>query len=246
MLSKKAISAIAVLCLPACGLAAWHFWPQREPEYKAYLRHAGYLPLAQPSRLFPPGSIGTLETLRNGSLALHPTCPIDRKQLEPLMMTSHTVDNTLSGKMANSIAASAEAVAAAMSKARGVKTRTFTLSMKNMQIVSMADSDLMKVRSSYLKDNCEAAIVVNLRAGSRVCQTSEALQADLDYDLAFTEELSAEQRAQLSKALSEASDISLNTETKDQTQGKELYFGIKIALRCFRLDDKKQKVADAI
>ncbi len=246
MAKKRILAALTALCLPAGMLAAWHFWPKPEPEYKSYLRQAGYLPLAQPSRLFPPGSIGTLETLHNGSLVLHSTCTMDRDHLGKLAETSGTVDNSFNRKVANSIIASSQAIAAAMAKGKGERTTSFTLSMKNMQIISMADDNLMNVRRTYLKDSCEQAVIWNLHAGAKVCQTGEVLQADLDYDAASTETLNADQRVRLAKELSENAGLSLNSMSKDQMQGRNLYFGIKIGLRCFQLKDMAPKVANAL
>lgn len=245
----QTILAIALgLCLPPAVVGAWHFLTKPAPDlgYALVLQRSGFYALNPPSQLFPPGSIGTVETLRNNSLVLHPTCNMNQARLITLLQVSGTVENDIAIKMSNALSAHAQAVADAISHSKSGRQTAVNVSMKNMQILSMSDENLRNVRNEYLKDTCEEVIAGNLRAGSRVCQTREVLQGDVSYDTASDDDFSAELTAKLAKELSGSADVALSTAEKGRIRGTGLYFGIKISLRCFQLDDLKKKVADAI
>jgi hypothetical protein len=243
--NKKLLMLLGALTLPPAVLAGWYFGTGRRVDngIKLVLSDAGYYQLTPPSRLFPPGTIGLVEKLRDGSYKLHLACNMNRADLAAMIETSPTVDKSFASRLTNAFNAQAEAVATAMTKASGDRVRSVDLKVNDMRIFTMSAENMGKVRDTYLKDQCEKAVIGNLLAGARVCQTAEVLQADVAYRMSYTEGLSTEQRAGLTKQLSAQADFGSDSSENDEVRGDDLYIGVKIDLTCFRLDAGKQRLA---
>src|SRR5438034_5531068 len=196
------IIPIAALVLPIIGLGGWYGmtqWLDREPGVSAILQKAGYLELTPPSRLFGPGTISTVERLSNGSIQLHLACRMDNDALKPLWQVSDTVSESLAHNISHAFDALANMLTSAASHATGNRVKEIAISLEHMRILTMSHEDLLKIRSDYLKDTCEQAVLWNLKAGARVCQTEEVLEADLAYRMSFKDGLDISEEAELAK-----------------------------------------------
>jgi hypothetical protein len=242
--NRKLLMLLGVLALPPAALAGWYFGTERRAHngIKLVLSDAGYYQLTPPSRLFPPGTIGMVEKLRDGSYKLHLACNMNRAELAAMIETSPTVDKRFTSRLTSAFNAQAEAVAKAMTKASGDRVRSVNLKVNDMRIFTMSAENMGRVRATYLKDYCEEAVIGNLLAGARVCQTAEVLQADVAYRMSYTEGLSAAQRAGLAKTLAAQADFSVDSSEDDEIRGDDLYIGVKIDLTCFRLDAGRQRL----
>jgi hypothetical protein len=235
---RNAASAVAVL-LPLVGVGAWHYLSWPGPALADVLAQMGYRELAPPSRLFPPGTISTVETLSNGSRRLHLACTIKEAELAPFWVTSSTIDRSTKWQIENALKASAQGLNAAVSSASGNKVSKVDIALENMLVVTMSHENMIRVRRDYLKDECEQAVVWNLQAGAAVCQVAEVLQADVAYRMSGVEGIDFRQKVDLKRQIMTQIEIepSLMTAGGDEIRGKELFFGVRVNLYCFRLKD---------
>ena len=82
---NRALSLGVLLLVPLVSFAIWYAVttpPEHDDEFPGILQRYGYSAMALPSRLFGPGTIMTVETLRSGALDLHLACRIDDPGLE--------------------------------------------------------------------------------------------------------------------------------------------------------------------
>ena len=82
---NRALSLGVLLLVPLVSFAIWYAVttpPEHDDEFPGILQRYGYSAMALPSRLFGPGTIMTVETLRSGALHLHLACRIDDPGLE--------------------------------------------------------------------------------------------------------------------------------------------------------------------
>lgn len=226
-----------VLLLPLAAIVAWLYFPRSVPQLSTILEQMGYNELAPPSRLFPPGTISTVETLSNGSRRLHLACTINEDALEPFLVKSSTVDRSRKWQIENAFKASAQALSAAVSSATGNQVKKLDIALQNMSVVTMSHENMIRVRRTYLKDDCEQAVLWNLRAGADVCQVGEVLQADVAYRLFGVEGIDVNQKLELTEKVKAQIEHPVVTTDNDEIRGKGLYLGVRVNLYCFRLKD---------
>ncbi|MBL8895348.1 MAG: hypothetical protein JNJ53_12140 [Rhizobiales bacterium] len=235
----------AALLLPLAGLGIWNVSEPSDDHNSlgALVEGSGYRELMPPSQLFGPGTIGTVERLPDGSLQLHLACTMDNQELASLWQQSSTVNRQFASKLEDSYKASAEALRKAIANTAGTRVKRVSASLQDMHVITMTHENLLKIRSKYLAGSCEEAIIWNLQAGANVCQTEEVLQADIAYKVDFEDGLSATEKAELTKEISASVDISHDNTGTDEVRGDDLYFGVKLNVTCFRLDDSGRRVA---
>ncbi len=235
---KRGFKLAAVGCLPLLGLAIWYFGFRptgQNRQLSIILTNAGYFELAPPSRLFPPGTIATVEKLSNGSLRLHLACAMKSDALAPFWVKSKTFDTQFERNFTSAYSALANAFGVTAAHATGNRVRRVAASLQNMLIVSMSDDNLIKISNDYLRGNCEQAIIWNLRAGAKVCQTSEVLQADVAYRMSFAGGVAADEKFDLAKQAAGSINVDAKVENVDDIRGNNLYFGVKASSHCFQL-----------
>jgi hypothetical protein len=183
-LNPKARVAVlgALLLLPVLGLTVWWFAVSQEStkgdRLTLVLRDFGYDAVVPPSRLYGPGTITTVETRSDGTLQLHRACTMNDDALAAMWHTSATIDQRLIVAAKRSFDSSAR-VPGATSDATGNRARDVEVDLRNMNIVTIADDNLIAVRNEYLKGPCEQAVIINLQHGAKVCQPEEVLEADV-------------------------------------------------------------------
>jgi hypothetical protein len=234
----------AALMLPLAGLGIWNVsQPGDHNGLGELVEESGYRELTPPSQLFGPGTIGTVEKLSDGSLQLHLACSMDNEELAALWQQSSTINRQFASKLENTYKASAEALRKAIANTAGTRVKRVSASLQDMHVITMTHENLLKIRSKYLAGSCEEAIIWNLRAGASVCQTEEVLRADIAYKVVFEDGLSATEKAELTKEIGASVDISHDNTGTDEVRGDDLYFGVKLNVTCFRLDDSGGRVA---
>jgi len=236
------IPALALL-LPLAGLGVWKIMQPTQANQNGLgeiVEGTGYQELTPPSRLFGPGTIGTVEKLTDGSLQLHMACTMDQQELAALWLQSETINRRFASKLENSYNASAEALRNAVAKAAGNHVKRVSAAFEDMHVITMSHENLLKIRSKYLTGGCEEAIIWNLRAGADVCQTEEVLQADINYHVDFEEGLTANEKVELTKQIAGSVDVQVDETNTDDVRGEDLYFGVKVNVSCFRLNDDGQ------
>jgi hypothetical protein len=221
----------AFLLLPFLGLGIW-YWATRTSDTDDQLRRIvekyGYRAVTPPSRLYGPGIFTTVETLPNGTIKLHPTCTMDGDKLAALWSKSPTVDESLFSAIEQTFASSAKALDSIESNATGKRVKGFDFALRNIYVVTLSDEGLSGVRSKYLKDACEENVIWNLRAGARVCQSEEVLEADLGAG------------AKVGIAGRATGSVASDQQAKNhfETRGDDLFLGAKVGDRyCFQLDN---------
>jgi hypothetical protein len=229
----------AALLLPVLGILIWYYMPRAEPSLGKILEQMGYVELSPPSRLFPPGTITTVERLPNGSSRLHLACTIEEDALKPFWAISSTIDRTARWKIENALKASSQALRAVISTATGNRINNVNMALQNMTIVSISNENMIKVRRDYLKDSCEEAVIWNLRANSAVCQVVEVLQADLYLGILGEESIILDQRLSVTDNIAAEIGQSAATTSKNEIRGRGLYFGVRVNLYCFKLEEEQ-------
>ena len=231
----------AFLLLPFLGLGIW-YWATRTSDTDDQLRRIvekyGYRAVTPPSRLYGPGIFTTVETLPNGTIKLHPTCTMDDDKLAALWSKSPTVDESLFSAIEQTFASSAKALDSIESNATGKRVKGFDFALRTIYVVTLSDEGLSGVRSKYLKDACEENVIWNLRAGARVCQSEEVLEADLVDKTNVQDELGA--GAKVGIAGRATGSVASDQQAKNhfETRGDDLFLGARVGDRhCFQLDN---------
>jgi len=237
------LPAVALM-LPLAGLGIWNAsQPGDHNGLGELVEESGYRELTPPSQLFGPGTIGTVERLPDGSLQLHLACSMDNEELASLWEQSSTINRQFTSRLENTYKASADALQKAIANAAGSRVKRVSASLQDMHVITMTHENLLKIRTKYLAGSCEEAIIWNLRAGANVCQTEEVLRADIAYKVIFEDGLSATEKAELTKEIGASVDIGHENTGTDEVRGEDLYFGVKLNVTCFHLDDSRRRVA---
>jgi hypothetical protein len=238
--------SVAALILPIAGLGLWQVsshLSHKDDGISVVLKDSGYFELRPPSRLAGPGTINTVETLSDGSLRLHPTCTMDKDVLASLWQESDTVDRHLVTSVTNAFDAMADALSLIAAHATGNQVKKVAISFQNMRIVTISDENIYKLRGDYLKGGCEQAVIGNLHAGAKVCQTEEVLEADLVYRISFADDVDVDEKAKLAEELTGSVKLDVDNTSEDEMRGNDLYFGVKVGLKCLELDIPAKNVA---
>ncbi len=234
---RKHLVMAALLASPVATLLAWQGLTHLAADRTKAIVELGYVELMPPSTIYLPGTIGTVEYVADDSVRLHPTCKMDRKELDAAIERSATVDRRIIETYSRGIDATTELRDALSSSTAGEKVRGIEVSLQNMWILSMSGEALIKLQKQYIKDECEQAIHHNLRAGAEVCQVSEVLQADAVYRIDYRSELDSEQKVQASKEIAATINAAADTTTMDVMRGNGLFFGVKVKHYCIVLDN---------
>ena len=241
MKRRTRIFAMATaLMMPSLGMAAWYGmtkYSDQDDKLGSILRDYGYRELTPPSRLFGPGTLITVETLSTGAVSLHLACKMNDEALAALWQRSTTLDRRLVASIRQTFDSAADALTAAKAQATGKRIRDIDVSLLNMSVVTMSHESLLDVRSQYLKGNCEAVILGNLRERALVCQTEEVLQADVVYKFGFEDGLGSTEKLALVEQVAGSVGIDHHASNVNEVRGDDLYLGVKLKANCFKLAD---------
>jgi hypothetical protein len=227
-----------VLLVPVLGYAAWlalAFAADNAGKLRPILKEYGYTALTPPSRFFGPGTFIMVEPLDDGTVKLHLACNMDQEALASLWQRSKTLNQSFVTKVRDSFEASADAWQLVNANARGTVARDVDVALRDISIVTMPHESLFSVRAKYLQGSCEEAIIWNLRAGASICQTEEALEADVLYSARSEDDLAGDGslRPPQNTASIKAGRQSSN---ENQAEGDDLILGVRVrAANCFFL-----------
>lgn len=237
------VAVATVLLLPVAALLAWDFMtsgPLDEPTQTIVA--FGYQVLVPPSTIHLPGTINTVEIRSDGAVQLHPTCRMDRDVLAATMQQSITTVQERTARLENGFDVTAALRKVVGSTAVGEKVRSVRLSLRDMRILFMSDETLRRIRKQYIKDECQEAIMHNLSAGARVCQTEEVLQADAVYRIDYWDKLATDQRIHTAQAFAAKLGLSESTSEVEEIRGNDLFYGIKLKRYCIVPDGAEPQV----
>ena len=207
------------------------------------LKKAGYMVMNPPSRFHGPGTLNTVETGEEDSLYLHPTCELDMSALQMVPAQSNTVDQSIKEQLSQSFDVSSSLMGKLDSEALAETVKSVNVTFKNMRILLMSHEKLLNLQQELLGGSCEQAILYNIEAGAKVCQTEAVLQADMVYTIEYRDNLSSSQQAALTKKIASKVDLESEIQHSNQVTGEALYFGIKLMPRCIELEDAEQLAA---
>jgi hypothetical protein len=233
------IVSAAALIAPLVALPIWHVLSPKFQEYNdlsKIVRGAGYHEPTLPTRLYGPGTINTWEVRSDGKVVLHPTCTVPHDVVEPLLLKQQTLVISRRFGDHNVFDASSKVVPSLVSATAGEQITEITVSLENMYEVTMSQEHLREVLKQVLKGSCEEVVFINLRAGSKVCQTARTLQADLVYRLSYSKSLSSEQKADLSGQVAGRLGLNINSSHMDELRGNDLYYGVAAYNSCLSLN----------
>ena len=236
--NSKILLSVAALSVPLIGLGLWHILAGNGHDLRLseVLPQSGYRELNPPSRLYPPGTIATVESLPDKSLRLHLTCTIKPEVLASLWQDSSTVAKRFDSDFASSFSSEANALSIAVARATGNRVRRVSMSLQNAHVVTISDENLIRIRKDFLKGNCEQAVIWNLEAGAKVCQTEEVLRADLAYKMSYSSGLGAREKLDLANQVAGTIVGTNQVKNADEIRGNDLYFGVKLNAHCFKLN----------
>ena len=226
---RTVVGLILSLCiLLAAGIS--FIYPAQEKTPGDILAEAGYLEMIPPSNFHGPGTINTIESLDGGSIQLHPTCEWDSEALAELQRESRTTDRTISERLGNKFDARIQIAEILGGKISASKIKTADLRFENVKIFLMTHETLFKLRES-IKGSCEKAIIINLNAGARVCQSEAVLQADVVYSIEFEDEVEVVQKNKMIKKIAQILNLNSESSMDQKIRGNALYYGIKLMRR---------------
>ena len=247
---NRALSLGVLLLVPLVSFAIWYAVttpPEHDDEFPGILQRYGYSAMALPSRLFGPGTIMTVETLRSGALDLHLACRIDDPGLEAKWQRSPAMNLSFAAGVRRAFKSSVLASHLIEYGLVGERANATDLSLQDIEIVTLPYDDLIALRGKYLKDTCEAAVVWNLRRGAKVCQSEEVLQADVIYMNASQDRFGGTGKLDLIEEAGASVDVDHKTSVKRTANGDDLFLGIKVRLNhCFTLTESGRNLVGSL
>jgi hypothetical protein len=247
-LGAHKLALVAIVMMPLLGLLAW-WWFLVVPEentYEKVLDQYGYRVLTPPSRFYGPGTFVTVETLKeNHAVRLHLACNMDYNDLSAKWKSSETINSEFVTRVTSAFESSAAAAAILASvHTNGANARDIRVALQNINIITMPDEALIGVRSQYLRDSCEKAIIWNLNAGATVCQTEEVLEADISYSADSRTELGIGVKVGAREEPTLAGQIGSRTAKITESQGEDLILGVSLGYsKCFVLEKSGERLA---
>ena len=157
--------------------------------------------------------------------------------------TSATVDQSIKERLSRSFDVSSNLMGRLDSEALAEKVKSVNVTFKNMRILLMSHERLLKLQQTILSGSCEQAILYNIEAGAKVCQTEAVLQADMVYTIEYVDNLSSSHQAELTKEIASKVKIEGSRQRANEVTGKALYYGIKLMPRCIELQKAERPAA---
>ena len=209
-------------------VVVWFTRPQ-EKTLTDILLESGYYENVPPTTFSGPGTINTVEFLSNGKVALHPTCDVTPDLLAGKIQKSQTIDRDLRQVLEKQLDVSGEireklAAAAGLSQINSIH-----LKLENANVLLITDEALLSARDALLKGRCEDAIVLNISNGGMVCQTRAVLEADVIYDIEYSNKVSIGERARLSAEAAAKLKLDAHQDSENRISGRQLFYGVKLA-----------------
>lgn len=239
---RLVIAAFALPSLIVTAIAAPAFF-HSEISPDDLVGQAGYLVMNPPSRFHGPGTLNTVEERGGNSLRLHPTCELDMSAGQMVPVASDTVDQSIRERLSRSFDASSDLMGRLDSEALAEKVRSVNVTFKNMRILLMSHEKLLRLQQTILSGSCEQAILYNIEAGAKVCQTQAVLQADMVYTIEYEDSLSSSHQAELTKEIASKVKLEGDRQRANEVVGKALYYGIKLMPRCIELQKAEKHAA---
>jgi hypothetical protein len=243
----RKLALATILLVPVVGFSAWLAFAVASDgaaKLEPILSEYGYTALTPPSQFFGPGTFVLVEPLKDGTLKLHLACNMDHTALAAMWQRSTTLDQTLVSKVKDTFESSADALKLVKLNAKGVTARDVDIALHDISILTMPYEALFGVRTRYLKGTCEEAIVLNLRAGAMVCQTEEALEADILYRAKSEDELGGGLEVRLSDQAGATAKADRRASDGNEAKGDDLILGVRVrSSNCFVLEKTGQRLA---
>ncbi len=221
-----------VATMAAAAVSIYFLVDQEPPSPKMVVGDNGFAHVTPPADFYGPGTFNTVEELPDGSLVLHPTCAIteaDARELSDRRVASPTIgqafESSVEGRLNSALSGVLQQISVAVD---GETQRTVQLELTEVTHVTMPDQSLLELESKFLGGACEQAIVHNLRAGAKVCQTASVLQADLVYRVDSSQALTAEQRAALQGQIEAELGIGGGNAQASEVLGDDLFIGVRL------------------
>ncbi|WP_244626152.1 hypothetical protein [Bradyrhizobium betae] len=210
-------------------VAVYAGYPRKKQTITAILSETGYFEVVPPSTFGGPGTINTIEYLSNGRLELHPTCDVDPNLLVNKIQKSRTMDRDLKQSLEKKLDVSAQ-VRDKLSAVAGMQqVEAVNLKLENANILLISDESLISTRNALLKSECEDAVTQNISGGGVVCQTRSVLEADVVYEIRYTNKISMEEKAKLTSEIAAKLDLDVHEGAEDKVSGSQLFFGIRLS-----------------
>jgi hypothetical protein len=219
--------AIALLIV-----AVWFTWPRQGKEtITAILLETGYFEIVPPTTFGGPGTINTIEFLSNGKVEMHPTCDVEPGFLVDKIQRSQTVDHELKQSLEKKLDVSAEVREKLAAVAGITQISSINLKLENTNILLITDESLISARHALLKGECEDAVIENVSNGGIVCQTRSVLEADVMYEIKYSDTVSIDERARLTSEAAAKLNLDARQDAGNRISGHQLFFGVKLAPR---------------
>ena len=211
-------------------VAVWFTWPRQGKEtITAILLETGYFEIVPPTTFGGPGTINTIEFLNNGKVEMHPTCEIEPGFLIDKIQKSQTVDRELKQSLEKKLDVSAE-VREKLAAVTGItQISSINLKLENTNILLITDESLISARHALLKGECEDAVIENVSNGGIVCQTRSVLEADVMYEIKYSDTVSIDERAKLTSEVAAKLNLDARQDADNRISGHQLFFGVKLA-----------------
>ena len=211
-------------------VAVWFTWPRQGKEtITAILLETGYFEIVPPTTFGGPGTINTIEFLSNGKVEMHPTCEIEPGFLADKIQRSQTVDRELKQSLEKKLDVSAE-VREKLAAVTGItQISSINLKLENTNILLITDESLISARHALLKGECEDAVIENVSNGGIVCQTRSVLEADVMYEIKYSDTVSIDERAKLTSEVAAKLNLDARQDADNRISGHQLFFGVKLA-----------------
>jgi hypothetical protein len=193
-----------------------------------YIREAGYTDLAFPTTAYSPGALVTYESQspRDQKLRLRYICSPNAMSIpEPTVDRgqSQILGAALGGEFKlQGLQLSSLGLGGAASKIDNVSLR-----LKNVQALEQSYEAKLEISSQVLGPYCTKALA-KFKRQSLAFQTAKALRADVEYEVNFKSDVSAEAKAPVLAQIALSLGGSISSSSTSTSQGTGLIYGVTI------------------
>lgn len=198
------------------------------PSLHELISSYGFTELKPPSKLFAPGTLVWISNKSPFQAGI--ICTADRAMYHGFVpQESLTTNKQIQRAAKKGISIKAEVQQVANGDVTLDSVESITMHFTNAKVVALQDVDVQDLAYKRRDARCIKAVEMRQRAGFTVSMISEALQADVEYQVNWSRKANLTVEAKLAQlqALSAGLGLNADSATDNTMSGKGLYFGIK-------------------
>ncbi len=198
---------------------------------------AGFVKLLPATAYHAPGSFNTVESERNDSVTLHPTCEINPAEFEDRIIRADALDETLKHALAAGYSIAPAQWGELELSLNLDAVKDIRVSYTHSKVWMLTAQTVRDLRKKYLRGACQEAIVYELKKGYKVCQTKSVIISDVVYRVSLDSNVVTG---------AEIMDVEVGAGGIHTVEGKQIFHAVKLDEACLLLNDRASVSSDPL